>query len=91
MFLWVMFLSYALENILIKQGLFVPRPYIAPEELAGAAFAEIVRTMVYLVLIVWTGFSKRFKAWVSPPEGSGDDWQDAASNPKPEGTSEVEK
>jgi hypothetical protein len=61
-YLWAMLVIYPLYNVFRAVGLYLPRPEIAPEELAGAAAFEIVRYLVVLALIVWVGFSKSLRS-----------------------------
>jgi hypothetical protein len=57
-----MLIIYPLYNVFRAVGLYLPKPEIAAEELAGAAAFEILRYLVVLSLIVWVGFSKSLRS-----------------------------
>jgi hypothetical protein len=61
-YLWGMLIIYPLYNVFRAVGLYLPKPEIAAEELAGAAAFEILRYLVVLSLIVWVGFSKSLRS-----------------------------
>jgi hypothetical protein len=63
LYLWALLIAEPVANVLRSVGWYLPAPEIADEELAGAAFAELMRFAVLLALIVWTGFSKAFKKY----------------------------
>ena len=63
LYLWALLVVYPLYNVLRAFGLYLPRPQLADEELAGAALFELLRYLVPLVLIVWVALSKRLKSY----------------------------
>jgi hypothetical protein len=52
-YLWVMLLLYPVNNVFRALGLYLPRPEIPPEQVAGAATAELLRYALLLALIIW--------------------------------------
>jgi hypothetical protein len=63
LYLWGLLISEPVANVLRAVGWYLPRAPIADNELAGAAFAELMRYVILLSLIVWVGFSKALKAY----------------------------
>lgn len=61
-YLWLVLLMEPVRNILRASGLHLPSVALAPQELAGAAIAEILRYLVLLTLIVWVMFSTALRA-----------------------------
>ncbi|HSC14724.1 MAG TPA: hypothetical protein VLI71_06375 [Gammaproteobacteria bacterium] len=63
LYLWALLIAEPIANVLRSVGWYLPAPEIADEELAGAAFAELMRFAILLALIVWTGSSKALKKY----------------------------
>jgi hypothetical protein len=61
-----MLIIYPLYNIFRAVGLYLPKPEIAPEQLASTAAFEILRYLVILALTVWVGFSKALRSHLAP-------------------------
>ena len=66
LYLWGLLISDPIANVLRAIEWYVPRAPIADNELAGAAFAELMRYVILLSLIVWVGLSKALKAYFAP-------------------------
>jgi hypothetical protein len=64
-FFWFMLIVYPLRNLLIGQGYYLAGPSVTPQEAPAAAMAELLRTVFLLVMIVWTGMSKKLKGYLA--------------------------
>lgn len=58
-FLWWTLIVLTIGNFLAVYGLYPPRLQLPPQELWGAAIAEIMHYLWLLMLIVWLRMSKR--------------------------------
>ncbi|WP_157572618.1 hypothetical protein [Nevskia soli] len=58
LFFWAVLVIYPITNALIGAGLFPPKVRIPDNQLSGAAFAEGLRYLCLLLLIVWLSFTK---------------------------------
>ena len=67
LYLWGILIVYPLYNVLRTFGWYLPGPQLSDEELVGAAFFELMRYVVLIVLIVWVALSKALKAYFSQP------------------------
>ena len=65
LYLWGILIVYPVYNILRTLGWYLPSPQLADQELAGAAFVELIRYVVLIVLIVWVALSKALKGHFS--------------------------
>ena len=63
LYLWGLLIADPVSNVLRAVEWYLPRAPVADEELAGAAFAELMRYVILLAMIVWVGFSKALKAY----------------------------
>jgi hypothetical protein len=80
LFLWFALALYPIINILRHVGFYLPSPSISDDQLAGAAFAEIIRYLIPIALILWLSFSKRSADYLSASAGSNKSLQDDARN-----------
>lgn len=64
-FFWGMLALYPLTNILVSLGYFPLPVRLPPEQLAGAAYVEILRYVLLLGLIVWLGSSRKAAGFVA--------------------------
>jgi len=71
LYLWSILLIYPIHNVLRTFGLYLPRPELSDQELAGAAFVELMRYVVLIALIVWVALSKSLKMYLSQPFPNG--------------------
>lgn len=65
LYLWTVLFAYFISNAMRIHGFFLPSPDIADKELAGAAFYELMRLLLPLFLIIWTGFSRDLKRFAN--------------------------
>jgi hypothetical protein len=70
LFLWLALASYPITNILRHVGFYFPKSSVSEDQLAGAAFAEILRYLIPIALILWLSFSKRSAEYLSVSAGS---------------------
>ena len=80
LFLWFALASYPITNVLRHVGFYFPKSSVSDDQLAGAAFAEILRYLVPIALIFWLSFSKRSAEYLSAAAGSNKSLQDDARN-----------
>jgi hypothetical protein len=80
LFLWLALASYPITNILRHVGLYLTKSSVSDDQLAGAAFAEILRYLMPIALILWLSLSKRPAEYLSASAGSNDSVQDDARN-----------
>ncbi len=68
LFLWVMLFAAPVTNYMRAKGLYLPNAELPDEQLLGAALGELARYIIYIALIVWSGYSKKLKAYLSISE-----------------------
>ena len=78
LFLWLVLALYPITNILGHVGFYLPASSVADNQLAGAAFTEILRYLIPIALIIWLSFSKNADQYLSAPAGSNNSLQDDA-------------
>ncbi len=61
-YLWFMLFALTFTNILRSIGLYLPRVELVDEQLLVAAITEVLRYFFYIVVIIWSGFSKPLKS-----------------------------
>ncbi|MBU6953256.1 hypothetical protein [Hahella sp. HN01] len=71
LYLWFVLLKYPVINALRSAGLHLPGPVIEDDQLVGAAIAELLRYVLLLVLIMWSGFSKKLTVYFQEVNNAG--------------------
>ncbi len=82
-FLAIVFMIYPLTNAMVTIGAYPPPPIRSPEELLGAAIAEMARYLGLLLNIVWLSLAHRSAAYLSArtPEAQAEALKAATPSP----------